>query len=93
MKLVVRPGTEGRVAHDIQLRAAIELAKMYGLYPRKGQDESDSSPGEGTRIVVNLGFLGSERAAEVLRRAQERLRGTERGLPDMDVPLKDDPER
>jgi hypothetical protein len=60
-------------AHDIRLRAGIELAKMHGLYPKtNGHNGEDADSGEGTTININLGFLDPVRAEAVLAAARER---------------------
>jgi hypothetical protein len=42
-------------AHDIQLRAAIELARMHGLYPKNGNGEVEphDPPGSSFTLVIN----------------------------------------
>jgi hypothetical protein len=40
--------------HDIQLRALIELAKMYGLYPRGNQRKCDNGSDGYSPPIVNL---------------------------------------
>jgi hypothetical protein len=61
------------IAHDIRLRAGIELAKMHGLYPKtNGHNGEDADSGEGTIININLGFLDPARAEAVLAAARER---------------------
>jgi hypothetical protein len=73
-------------AHDIQLRAAIELAKMHGLYPRtNGHNGENGDSGEGTTININLGFLGPERAEAVFAAARQRARGGGSGQPVLDA--------
>jgi hypothetical protein len=60
-------------AHDIRLRAGIELAKMHGLYPKtNGHNGEDADSGAGPIININLGFLNPDRAEAVLAAARER---------------------
>jgi hypothetical protein len=74
------------IAHDIRLRAGIELAKMHGLYPKaNGHNGEDADSGQGTTININLGFLNPERAEAVLAAARERVRGGNRGQPVLDA--------
>jgi hypothetical protein len=74
------------IAHDIRLRAGIELAKMHGLYPKtNGHNGEDADSGQGTTININLGFLSPERAEAVLAAARERVRGRNSGQPVLDA--------
>jgi hypothetical protein len=73
-------------AHDIQLRAAIEFAKIYGLYPKtNGHNEENADSGEGTTININLGFLSPERAEAVFAAARERVCGGNSEQPILDA--------
>ena len=73
-------------AHDIRLRAGIELAKMHGLYPKtNGHNGEDADSGQSTIININLGFLDPERAEAVLAAARERVRSGNSGQPDLDA--------
>ncbi len=56
-------------AHDIQHRAAVRLAEIYGCSPRNSHDDGDGS--RPPQITINLAFLGPERAAEVLAATRE----------------------
>ena len=40
--------------HRVRLRALVELAKLYGLYPRRGERESSNSVGSSERPIINL---------------------------------------
>jgi hypothetical protein len=40
--------------HAVQLRAAIELVKMHGLYPRRGERESGESYDRSEPPVIKL---------------------------------------
>ena len=44
--------TRNVIAHDIQLRAATELAHIIGLYPRNGHSGPDSGGGEGDQAAA-----------------------------------------
>jgi hypothetical protein len=46
--------------HDIQLRTAIELAKMHGLYPRRSARKSDDRSDGHSPPMINLGMATSE---------------------------------
>src|ERR1017187_2707448 len=48
--------------HATQLRATIELVKMHGLYPRRGERESGDAYDHSERCVINLVMLGTERS-------------------------------
>jgi hypothetical protein len=74
------------IAHDIRLRAGIELAKMHGLYPKtNGHNGENADSGEGTIININLGFLDPERAEAIFAAARERVRGGNSRQPILDA--------
>lgn len=54
--------------HDIQLRALIELAKMYGLYPRSSGRKSDNGSDGYSPPMINLVLPTLERANTKARR-------------------------
>jgi hypothetical protein len=73
-------------AHDIQLRANIELAKMHHLYPPSRDANGDSD--RPAPRVFNLVIADAERAEAIL----ERLAGGSRnpGRTDLDVRVDKD---
>lgn len=75
-------------AHDTQLRAANDLARFFGITNNGHED-----PGQQRvtpKIIVNLGFLGPERAKQVLEDAQKRLGGSGFGQLDVDEGVDED---
>ena len=57
--VVVSSGTV--VDHKVQLRAAIELAKLYGLYPARGEREARGPHDCFERPIINLVIPSTER--------------------------------
>lgn len=49
--------------HGVQLRALEELAKMHGLYPRRGERESGDRYDRLERPIINLVIHSPERRA------------------------------
>jgi len=76
-------------AHDIQLRAAIEVAKMWRVYPRNGQ-HGDDAIREPRGPIFNLVFNDPERGKRII----EALNKYRSGLqpPPLDAPADEEPE-
>ena len=53
--------------HKAQLRAAIELIKLHGLYPRRGERGSGDLYDRSEQPVINLVTPGPERDLQVPR--------------------------
>jgi hypothetical protein len=47
--------------HAVQFRASVELAKLYGVYPRKGERGSDDPFDRSELPLINLVIHGPER--------------------------------
>ena len=56
-------------AQDIQIRAAVELAKMHGAYP-KGKDENVMIDSGG--LMINVGVFTAPGAAELFEELKRR---------------------
>lgn len=54
-----------KVAHDVQQRAAIELAKLHRAYPRNGHDEGEGADRVGGPMFM-LVLDDGERAARII---------------------------
>ena len=46
--------------HAIQLRATIELLKMHGVFPRRGERESSEPYDRSERPIINLVMPGNQ---------------------------------
>jgi hypothetical protein len=61
------------VGHKVQLRAAIELAKLHGLYPRRGEREAGDRYDRSARPVINLVIAGPEARSTISGRPEPNV--------------------